>query len=161
MDTISFEARRRNMARIKSRNTKPEKLVRSLLHAMGYRFRLHGKNLPGTPDIVLPRYRSVIFVHGCFWHGHQGCNRATIPATRTNFWKAKIDSNRKRDERNTAALEKSGYRWLIIWQCETKDTTALAQRLAEFLTAAETPAATPSQRMPWTGPSDLRENLPQ
>ncbi|MDR1946670.1 MAG: very short patch repair endonuclease [Desulfovibrio sp.] len=96
MDTVSAEKRSLNMARIKGADTRPEKLVRSLLHGMGYRFRLHVKTLPGSPDIVLPRYRSAIFVHGCFWHGHEGCKRASIPSTRTGFWRAKIDGNKKK-----------------------------------------------------------------
>ena len=133
MDKISPEKRSRNMARVKGKNTKPEMLVRSLLHKMGYRFRLHVKKLSGNPDIVLPRYKAVIFVHGCFWHGHEGCKRATMPATGTEFWHAKITSNKQRDKRNIAALKNSGYRCLTIWQCEVKDIEALKQRLAAFL----------------------------
>jgi DNA mismatch endonuclease (patch repair protein) len=133
MDTLNPEQRSRTMSRIKGRDTKPEKAVRSLLHGMGCRFRLHVKDLPGTPDIVLPRRKSVIFVHGCFWHGHQGCGRASIPATRTDFWTAKIHGNRERDERALAALEKLGYRCLVVWQCEMRDTDALRRRLAAFL----------------------------
>ena len=133
MDKISSEQRSRNMAKIKGKDTKPEKLVRSLLHGMGYRFRLHNKQLPGKPDIVLPRYKAVIFVHGCFWHGHQGCKRATIPATRPEFWQNKIAGNRKRDSHNIAALENLGYRCLVLWQCELNDLELLKQRLAAFL----------------------------
>ncbi len=121
------------MAQVKSKNTKPEMLVRSLLHRMGYRFRLHIKTLPGHPDVVLPRYKAVIFVHGCFWHGHEGCKRATMPATRTEFWRKKIDGNQSRDRRNLTALEELGYRCLVIWQCEMKDIEALKMRLSEFL----------------------------
>ncbi|WP_303172099.1 very short patch repair endonuclease [uncultured Desulfovibrio sp.] len=133
MDRISPEQRSQNMAQVKSKNTKPEMLVRSLLHRMGYRFRLHIKTLPGHPDVVLPRYKAVIFVHGCFWHGHEGCKRATMPATRTEFWRKKIDGNQSRDRRNLTALEELGYRCLVIWQCEMKDIEALKMRLSEFL----------------------------
>lgn len=133
MDRISPEQRSQNMAQVKSKNTKPEMLVRSLLHRMGYRFRLHIKTLPGHPDVVLPRYKAVIFVHGCFWHGHEGCKRATMPATRTEFWRKKIGGNQSRDRRNLTALEELGYRCLVIWQCEMKDIEALKMRLSEFL----------------------------
>lgn len=133
MDTISPEKRSQNMARIKGRDTKPEKLIRSLLHCMGYRFRLCDKRLPGKPDIVLPRFKAVIFVHGCFWHGHENCKRAVIPATRPEFWSAKISGNQQRDKRNIVALEELGYRCLVIWQCETKNTDSLSERLSVFL----------------------------
>ncbi len=133
MDKISPEQRSRNMAQIKGKNTKPEILVRSLLHRMGYRFRLHNKKLPGKPDIILPKYKAVIFVHGCFWHGHEGCKRATIPATRTEFWKSKISENKVRDNNNIAALKNFGYRCLVVWQCELKDEVLLKQRLSDFL----------------------------
>ncbi|MDE7064967.1 MAG: very short patch repair endonuclease, partial [Desulfovibrionaceae bacterium] len=109
------------MAQVKGKDTKPEKLVRSLLHRMGFRFRLHVKKLPGCPDIVLPRYKAVIFVHGCFWHGHEGCKRAALPVTHRDFWAAKITGNKLRDERNIAELRILGYKILIIWQCEMKD----------------------------------------
>ncbi len=121
------------MAQVKGKDTKPEILVRSLLHKLGYRFRLHIKSLPGKPDIVLPRYKAVIFVHGCFWHGHEGCSRATAPATRTEFWSAKIEGNRERDMRNIAALEELGYRCLVIWQCEMRDIELLMRRMTTFL----------------------------
>lgn len=133
MDKLNSEQRSRNMAQIKGTNTKPEKLVRSLLHSMGYRFRLHNKQIPGKPDIVLPRYKAVVFVHGCFWHGHERCKRATIPATRPEFWEKKISGNKERDKRTVAALEDLGYRCLIVWQCELKDVEALKHRLSDFL----------------------------
>ena len=133
MDKITPQQRSRNMAQVKGKDTKPEKLVRSLLHGLGYRFRLHVKTLPGKPDIVLPRYKAAIFVHGCFWHGHEGCRRATIPATRAEFWEAKINGNKERDLRNVAALEDLGYRCLTVWQCEMKDSANLKQRLSAFL----------------------------
>ena len=130
MDRLTSTHRSHNMAQVKGKNTKPEILVRSLLHKMGYRFRLYVKKLSGNPDIVLPRHKVVIFVHGCFWHGHEDCKRATIPVTRTEFWLTKITSNKERDKRNIAALENLGYRCLTIWQCEIKDIEALKQRLA-------------------------------
>ena len=133
MDKITPQQRSRNMAQVKSKDTKPEKLVRSLLHGMGYRFRLHVKTLPGKPDIVLPRYKAVIFVHGCFWHGHEGCRRATIPATRAEFWAAKIYSNKERGRCVLLALENLGYRVLILWQCELKDLHELANKITDFL----------------------------
>jgi DNA mismatch endonuclease (patch repair protein) len=136
VDKISSEKRSRNMAQVKGKNTKPEKLVRSLLHKMGYRFRLCVKKIPGNPDIVLPRHQAVIFVHGCFWHGHADCKRATIPATNTEFWLIKITGNKERDKRNIAALENLGYRCLTIWQCEMQDIGALKQRLTAFLRKA-------------------------
>ena len=134
MDKVSPQQRSINMSKVKSKNTKPEKIVRSLLHSLGYRFRLHRKTLPGTPDIVLPKYKAVIFVHGCFWHGHDGCKRATIPDTNKEFWERKISANKARDQKNIFDLEKLGYRCLVIWQCELKDKNLLIQRLLNFLT---------------------------
>ena len=119
-DTISPERRSWNMSRIRSKNTKPEMIVRSTLHKMGYRFRLHRKDLPGTPDIVLPKYKAVIFVHGCFWHRHQGCKNCYTPKSRTDFWKRKFQDTIVRDRRNTDELELLGWRDLVIWECETK-----------------------------------------
>jgi len=133
VDKISPEKRSHNMAQVKGKNTKPEKLLRSLLHKMGYRFRLCVKGLAGNPDIVLPRHKAIIFVHGCFWHGHKDCKRATIPATNTKFWLTKITGNEERDKRNIAALEDLGYRCLTIWQCEIQNIEALKQRLVVFL----------------------------
>jgi DNA mismatch endonuclease (patch repair protein) len=127
------DARRMLMRRVKGTNTKPELAVRRALHAMGYRFRLHRRDLPGRPDIVLPRHRIAIFVHGCFWHRHAGCRGATTPKTRTDFWAAKFDANIARDRAAEEALKAAGWRVLIIWECETKDTTALRTALAERL----------------------------
>ena len=132
-DTFTPEQRSAVMARVKNRNTTPEKLVRSLLHQRGYRFRLHRKDLPGSPDIVLPRYKSVIFVHGCFWHGHEGCRRGTRPTSNTEFWNVKIDRNIERDTLAIRHLEDTGWRSLTVWQCEIKDTIALQDRLLAFL----------------------------
>jgi len=121
------------MSHIKGKHTQPEKLVRSLLHRMGYRFRLHVGALPGKPDIVLPCHKKVVFVHGCFWHGHKNCKRATRPQSNAEFWNHKIDSNIARDRRNRKALLLHGWDILVIWQCQTKDLAALKERLAEFM----------------------------
>ena len=115
------ERRSRNMSAIKSKNTKPEIAVRKLLHSMGYRFRLHRKDLPGSPDIVLPKYKTVIFVHGCFWHRHENCKYASTPKTRQEFWEAKFRENINRDKLNQENLSSKGWKIIIVWECEIKD----------------------------------------
>lgn len=132
-DRFTESKRSRIMSRVRSKNTTTEKLVRSILHKMGYRFRLHVKNLPGKPDIVLPRFRKIIFVNGCFWHGHPDCKRATRPATNVEFWNKKIDGNIERDNKISRDLMKLGWQVLVIWQCQTKDVKSLMQRLTGFL----------------------------
>ena len=117
-DRLTPETRSRNMAAIRGTNTKPELAVRGFLHAKGFRFRLHRNDLPGKPDIVLPKFRTVIFVHGCFWHLH-GCKNTVAPKTRSEWWAAKLEGNRARDERNRLRLEKLGWRVIIVWECET------------------------------------------
>jgi DNA mismatch endonuclease (patch repair protein) len=112
--------RSRNMAAIKGKDTKPEVLLRKLLFSKGFRFRIHRKDLPGKPDIVLPRYHAAIFVQGCFWHGHTGCPMFRLPATRRDFWEAKITANQKRDQRSIAALREMGWRVLEVWECAFK-----------------------------------------
>ena len=119
------EQRSRNMSAIKSKNTKPEIAVRKVLHSMGYRFRLHGKDLPGSPDIVLPKYRTVIFVHGCFWHRHENCKYATTPKTREEFWESKFKENVIRDKSNQKKLSAIGWKIIIVWECEIKDKNLL------------------------------------
>ena len=114
------EQRSRNMSAIKSKNTKPEITLRKLLHSMGYRFRLHRKDLPGSPDIVLPKYKTVIFVHGCFWHRHENCKYATTPKTRKEFWEKKFRENINRDNLNQANLSLKGWKIIIIWECQLK-----------------------------------------
>lgn len=136
MDRISKEHRSWNMSRIRGRDTKPEKVVRSMLHRMGYRFRLHRRDLPGRPDIVLPKYRTVIFVHGCFWHRHGGCLFAYTPKSRREFWQQKFRANRLRDRRSDAALTRLGWRVLVIWECETQGAKALAVRMRRELKMA-------------------------
>ena len=108
------------MSRIKGKDTKPEILVRKFLHAHGYRYRLHVKDLPGKPDIVLPKYKTVIFVHGCFWHGHEGCKYFTIPKTKPEWWENKINTNKSNDKKAYELLKKSGWNILTIWTCELK-----------------------------------------
>lgn len=123
------------MSRVKGRNTKPELFVRSLVHRMGYRFRLHRRDLPGVPDLVLPRHRKIIFVHGCFWHQHEGCSRANRPSTNKKFWNDKLDANVKRDQENLDALAKMGWVTLIIWECETRQPHVPFEKLRQFLSS--------------------------
>lgn len=125
MDIISEEKRSWNMSRIRGKNTKPEIIVRSMLHKMGYRFRIHRKDLPGKPDIVLPKYNTVIFVHGCFWHRHKGCKYAYTPKTRVKFWEDKFAGTVKRDKQHLVQLKQNGWKVFIIWECETKDMDRL------------------------------------
>jgi len=115
------------MSRIKNHDTKPEIAVRSLLHRMGYRFRLHRKDLPGRPDIVLPKYSVIIFVHGCFWHRHEGCRFAYTPKSNIEFWTEKFNNNLRRDAENKAGLEKLGWNVKIIWECETNNHQRLTK----------------------------------
>lgn len=117
------------MKRVGRENTKPELLVRSLLHALGLRFRLHKKDLPGSPDIVLARYRTVIFVHGCFWHRHINCKFATTPKTRQEFWIPKFEANVSRDARKEAQLRELGWKVLVVWECETRNLNDLSARI--------------------------------
>ena len=120
MDTLTLSLRSHCMSRIRGKNTKPEILVRKGLHARGFRFRLHNKKLPGSPDIVLPKYGVAIMVNGCFWHGHKGCRYATKPKTNEEFWNAKIARNRHRDEVTTAHLEALGWTVMTVWECELR-----------------------------------------
>ena len=133
MDTLTKERRSWNMSRIKSANTNPEKTVRSLLHRLRYRFRLHRKDLPGRPDIVLPKYQAVIFVHGCFWHRHSGCKFAYTPKSRVTFWQQKFADNQLRDKRVKQQLKKLGWQVIVIWECEIKEIQRLSQRLVKLL----------------------------
>src|SRR5947199_714991 len=119
------------MSRIRSRHTNPELIVRKALTELDYRFRLHRKDLPGKPDIVLPKYRSAIFVHGCFWHGHEGCRRAALPTTNHDFWRNKIEGNKRRDEAALEALAQLGWSSLVVWQCETRDKETLGEKLSQ------------------------------
>ncbi|MBX6763924.1 MAG: DNA mismatch endonuclease Vsr [Rubrobacteraceae bacterium] len=131
-DIMSREARSRLMSRVRSRDTAPERTVRSLLHRLGYRFRLHRKDLPGKPDIVLPRYKTVIFVHGCFWHGHD-CPKGRLPKTNGEFWSNKIARNRQRDLEHEKALKQLGWSVLTVWECQLADTKHLESYLRQHL----------------------------
>lgn len=137
MDRISVEERSRLMSRVGGKNTKPELAVRRLLHRLGFRFRLHISTLPGKPDVVLPKYRSIIFVHGCFWHGHHGCRRAQRPSSNAEFWNAKLEANKLRDQENLQKLKTLGWKSLTIWQCEIKDIGILESNLLDFLQIEE------------------------
>ncbi|HEU4981961.1 MAG TPA: DNA mismatch endonuclease Vsr [Acidobacteriaceae bacterium] len=132
-DVHTPERRSRNMASIRGKNTKPEKAVRSLLHKLGYRYRLHRRDLPGKPDLVFPSRRKVIFVHGCFWHMHDCRWGRVVPATNSNFWQEKRQKNRDRDSRTMAALTEIGWRVLVVWECQIKDTNSLTKKLRSFL----------------------------
>lgn len=133
MDTLTVKQRSERMSRVKGKGTKTEMMVRRLVHGMGYRYRLHGRDLPGRPDLVFPSRRKVIFVHGCFWHRHPGCKLARMPKSRLDFWKNKLESNRERDLRNQAALLDKGWRFLVAWECELRDLGTLASRIKNFL----------------------------
>jgi DNA mismatch endonuclease (patch repair protein) len=121
------------MSRISGRNTKPEILVRKLIHRLGFRFRLHIRTLPGTPDIVLPKHKKIIFVHGCFWHGHENCRRSKRPSTNIGFWDPKIAGNIERDKAIIEKLTELGWKTLTIWQCEIKDQAKLSELLFGYL----------------------------
>ena len=137
-DRLSKEQRSWNMSRIRGKDTRPEMIVRRMLHAMGIRYRLHRASLPGKPDIVLGPRQLVLFVHGCFWHRHPGCREATMPAANRDFWLAKLEGNAARDIRHHAALRKLGWRVAVIWECQTRQPEKLARLLAR-LTAVNRP----------------------
>ena len=131
-DNHSKEVRSMNMSHIRSTNSKPEEIVRKYLFSQGFRYRKNVKKLPGCPDIVLPKYHTVIFVNGCFWHRHPGCKRATLPKSNAEFWRQKLEKNVARDRRNIQTLKDLGWYVLIIWECELKDTMTLQARLSDF-----------------------------
>ncbi len=126
------------MSRIRNKNTIPELLLRSFLHRMGFRFRLHRKDLPGKPDIVLPKYKTVIFVHGCFWHRHSGCKRATTPSTNTEYWEEKFRKNVERDEKNRVELEALGWQVMVVWECEIKNAETREKTLNRIFSELRT-----------------------
>lgn len=132
MDVVSAEKRRQMMAAVPQRDSAPEMVVRRLVHGMGYRYRLHVRQLSGSPDLVFPRLKRVVFVHGCFWHRHW-CKRVTTPATRSAFWAEKFEQNKARDRRNNRALRRAGWGVLIVWECWTRRPEWLKERLARFL----------------------------
>ncbi|HBO3911246.1 very short patch repair endonuclease [Pseudomonas aeruginosa] len=138
VDTISADERSHIMSLVKGKNTRPEMLVRRLVHGAGFRYRLHDAKLPGKPDLVFSRKRKVIFVHGCFWHRHEGCALARIPKSNQEFWLAKLEGNKARDEINLRKLHEAGWDTLVVWECELRDLGTLTQRLRSFLSDATT-----------------------
>lgn len=132
-DTLTEAERSRRMGLVRGKNTKPELRVRRMAHGLGYRYRLHRRDLPGKPDLVFPARRKVIFVHGCFWHRHPGCKLARLPKSRQDFWIPKLEQNRARDLEHQRALEELGWSVLVLWECEVKNGELLKTRLLEFL----------------------------
>lgn len=132
VDSVSAAMRSDIMSRVRSKDTRPELLVRRLIHSAGFRYRLHVRDLPGRPDLVFSRRKKVIFVHGCFWHSHIGCQHARIPKSRTDFWLAKLGANKARDERNLRALDEAGWTVLVLWECELR-RPGLLEKIEEFL----------------------------
>ena len=133
MDILTTEQRSALMSRIRGVDTKPELIVRRALHARGYRYRLHGRALPGRPDLVFRKRRAVVFVHGCFWHRHDGCAKSRLPKSRAEYWRAKFESNVERDQRNERSLAGDGWRVFVAWECEVEKDETLIQRLMAFL----------------------------
>ena len=150
------------MRRVRGKDTTPEKAVRSLLHRLGFRFRLHRRDLPGKPDIVLPRHKAVVFVHGCFWHRHSGCVRASTPATRQDYWLPKFQRTVERDSRNQERLAQLGWNVIVVWECELRDVSRLADELTRqirrlpLLYPTKTPKAVEAAEEPDTYGSDNR-----
>jgi DNA mismatch endonuclease (patch repair protein) len=134
IDIVSPDKRSEMMSGIRTKNTNPEIIVRKILFSTGLRFRLHRRDLPGVPDIVLPRHRVAIFVHGCFWHMHTGCRLAKMPQSNASFWKKKLEGNRERDQKNVHQLVDLGWRVLVVWECSTKNDTLL-RKLADDMNA--------------------------
>ena len=141
VDDRSPAQRSLNMSRIRSRDTSPEIRVRRMIHSAGYRYRLHAKEMPGKPDIVMPRYRTVIFVNGCFWHQHPNCQYATTPKTNIAYWQRKFDRNVERDHAAHSALASDGWRVVVIWECQTRDSEKLCMLLSTMLPARDAPQA--------------------
>lgn len=135
-DTVTSEVRSKIMSRVPQRHTKPEMVVRSALHRLGHRFRLHRKDLPGSPDIVLPKFRTAIFVHGCFWHQHENCGKSRRPSSNGEYWHTKLDENISRDKRKERELSNLGWRVETVWQCETRDVETLSEKLKKLLSQA-------------------------
>jgi len=133
MDHLDKEKRSWNMSKIRSKNTKPELTIRSMLHKSGFRYRLHKRDLPGKPDIVLKKYNTVIFVHGCFWHQHKGCKRATLPKSNKDYWLPKLKKNKAKDKRYKFLLKKLGWKVITIWECETKNENKLRKMIIREL----------------------------
>ena len=138
MDRLTPEERSANMRAIKGKDTKPEVLVRSMLHRAGYRFRKNVKELPGTPDIVLPKYKTVIFVHGCFWHRHKGCKQATTPKSNVDFWSEKFERNVANDKKHARQLRRLGWHVITVWECQLKKPDRVIQRVEKLLATKNT-----------------------
>ena len=133
MDTVTRQRRSEIMSRVRPTDTRPEMIVRRLVHGLGYRYRLHGQKLPGRPDLVFAARGKVIFVHGCFWHRHPGCRLARMPKSRVDFWRAKLDGNRERDLVKQRALTELGWQWLVLWECQLNDPASVRERVTAFL----------------------------
>ncbi|HZZ80575.1 MAG TPA: very short patch repair endonuclease [Gemmataceae bacterium] len=133
MDTLTPKQRSERMSRVRNKDTKPEMRVRQLVHALGYRYRLHVAGLPGRPDLVFRSQSKVIFVHGCFWHRHEGCPLCRMPKSRLRFWKPKLNANRERDAANQAKLIAMGWQYMIVWECDLRDMNRLTSRIKSFL----------------------------
>ena len=131
-DIFSEEQRSYVMSRVGSKNTKPELIVRSYLHGLGFRFRIHEKSLPGRPDVVLPKHRCVVFVNGCFWHRHKGCLRASMPSTRVDFWQSKFERNIARDQKDLCLLKKAKWKVCLVWECEIDKISLRSEKLSEL-----------------------------
>lgn len=136
MDTLTKAERSERMARVRGKDTKPEWIVRRLVHSLGFRYRLHHKKLPGHPDLTFASRRKVLFVHGCFWHRHEGCSLARMPKSRLKFWGDKLEANRRRDIHNEAKLRELGWDPLVVWECELRDKKSLVNRITQFLGTA-------------------------
>jgi len=132
VDTVSVTERSEIMSRVRHKDTKPEMVVRRLIHKAGFRYRLHVPNLPGKPDLVFPKRKKIIFIHGCFWHSHGGCHHARVPKSRTSFWATKFESNKARDARNLHALTEAGWQVLVLWECELTNPN-LIEKIKDFL----------------------------
>lgn len=132
MDVLTKEQRHKNMSRIRGKNTKPEEIVRKYLFSRGFRYRKNDRRYPGKPDIVLPKYKTVIFVNGCFWHRHEGCRYASVPKSRQDFWLPKLQGNVERDQRNIEALKKAGWSVIVIWECEIKSKKGRSDALSRL-----------------------------
>lgn len=133
VDTLSPEERSERMSRVRGKDSAPEMRLRRIVHGSGFRYRLHVKNLPGSPDMVFPKRKAVVFMHGCFWHRHEGCKLARLPKSRLGFWVEKLEANRQRDKRNQGLLMEMGWRVLVVWECQLRDTVAISRTVTEFL----------------------------
>lgn len=140
-DTVTSANRSLMMAKVRSRDTQPEMKVRRIAHALGLRFRLHRKDLAGSPDLVFPKHKVAIFVHGCFWHQHPGCSRATMPKSRTDFWSQKLEKNVERDRRAIGDLESRGWQVEVFWECETKKSDLLEERIRRIFSLKDIPGS--------------------